>query len=204
MLISSHRSHSFGNKGFTLIELIVVISIMLVITSVFLFRQQQFNSSTLLRSLGYSVALSIRQAQVYGTSLLEFGGTFDAKSYGVNFNRNTPTTYVLFADTGSIPNGTYDGAAELVDTFNLGQGFTISKFCGILAVGGEVCSPSIDYLNIYFIRPDLDANFRSSNLAHTYTSAYIQVTAPGGATRNVTVSNTGRIAVCAFGTGAAC
>ena len=65
------RWFSRGSKrrGFTLIELLVVMSIMLILTSLFILRQQRFNSSTLLQSLAYSVALSVRQAQVYGTSI---------------------------------------------------------------------------------------------------------------------------------------
>src|SRR3989344_3869307 len=75
-------------RGFTLIELLVVLSIMLVITGVFLVRNQQFNSAILLRSLSYQVALSIRQAQVFGVGVKEDGagtGNFSARD-GVQFS----------------------------------------------------------------------------------------------------------------------
>ena len=42
--------------GFTLVELLVVIGIMLVISSMLLVRNSQFNSSILLRALAYEVA----------------------------------------------------------------------------------------------------------------------------------------------------
>src|SRR3569832_1656292 len=102
MSIFSHWSYS-GKRGFTLIELLVVISIMLILTSIFVLRQQRFQSSTLLRSLAYSVALSVRQAQVYGTSIREnVVGAFDtssaAKAYGVYFSSGSTGSYILFAD----------------------------------------------------------------------------------------------------------
>ncbi|MBC7836830.1 type II secretion system protein [Acetobacteraceae bacterium] len=231
MSISFHRFRSFGRGpvstrrhlrgGFTLIELIVVISIMLVITSFFLLRQQQFNSSTVLRSLAYSVALSVRQSQVYGTSVREFGGGFTAKSYGINFNTGnlaeTPVRYILFADFNN--NGVYNSGGspgEFVQDFKLGSGYTIVKFCGVGNLAGTIqsCSSggvgggtSISALNTYFIRPNLDANFRSCSdaacttpTAETYIGAYMQIRAPGGATRNIIIGTTGRIAVCGLNT----
>src|SRR3990167_11377146 len=64
------------SRGFTLVELIVVSAIILLITGFVMFQQAKFNSATLMRSLTYSVALSMRQAQVYGTSVREFSGAF--------------------------------------------------------------------------------------------------------------------------------
>ena len=89
MLTSFKHFRRFFSKrasGFTLVELIVVSAIILVISLFILFQQAKFNSSTLLRSLTYSVALSVRQAQVYGTSVRGFssGGTVAFGSgYGV-------------------------------------------------------------------------------------------------------------------------
>jgi len=193
---------SLGNaRGFTLIELLIVITIMLLLTSFFLLRQQSFNSSTILRSLTYSVALSVRQAQVYGTSVrafgVEFGGEFTAKSYGVHFINTQDDNYVLFADLND--NGQYDGG-ELVQAFELRQGYTINKFCGILASGGsEHCTDGggLQTLSIYFRRPNPDAQFTPSpSPGGAYSSAYVLIASPtGNAARRVTVYPTGQIEV---------
>jgi prepilin-type N-terminal cleavage/methylation domain-containing protein len=91
MSIFSQLSRFFGSprvrhaaKGFTLVELLVVFAIMTLITALILFQHRRFDSSTLLRSLAYSIALSIRQSQVYGTSVRQFGSNFNY-SYGVYF-----------------------------------------------------------------------------------------------------------------------
>src|SRR5690349_3018843 len=100
-------------RGFTLIELLVVSAIIILITGTILFRQQGFSSATLLRSLSYSIALSVRQAQTYGISVRESAtgsGTF-AAGYGAYFSNNgcglgTANRYSLFSDNNA--NGVYD------------------------------------------------------------------------------------------------
>lgn len=182
---------------------------MLILTSFFLLRQNQFNSSTIFRSLAYSIALSVRQAQVYGTSLRQANSTFTAKSYGVNFNTGNiaeaSPRYILFVDNDS--DGLYDptdSPSEFVQDFKINRSFTIRKFCAVLgsaqhcniesAGGGSVK----DALNIYFERPDLDAKFCTAASQCNYSEAYIQIQSGTGALRNVVVLSTGQISVCSL------
>lgn len=186
------------SKGFTLIELMVVVAIMVLITTAVLIRQSRFDSSTLLRSLSYSIALSIRSAQVYGTSVLgvKSGGvTLFAPAYGVYFNNQN--SYLLFADVNG--NGAYDPAVDtIVETYQVGAGFRISKFCGVLADGSKHCSSdgSLTWMTVYFKRPNPDALVASS-AGESYNGAYIQIIAINDAsnTHSISVSSTGEIAV---------
>lgn len=218
------RAHKDVRRGFTIVELMVVISIMLVLTLVFLLRQQKFDSSTLLRSLGYSIALSIRQAQVYGSSILEntpgaFAAGNAASSYGVHFS--VPEAYVLFADGNN--NGQYtSGTDQNIKIFLLNSGYTIQTFCGLrgatmdcyttcpttLPTGITSCTPgAITYLTILFKRPNPDACFASSlyptacSGTQVYSSAYLQIIGPDGVTtRSINATQTGAISVGAVGT----
>ena len=229
MLIFSHLSHYFSKgfipleiknlrflptrkrvgslTGFTLIELIVVSAIILIITAFIMFQQAKFNSATLMRSLTYSVALSIRQAQVYGTSVKEFSGAF-APGYGVQFPASgaSADTYYLFADIvpATVGNGAYDNTTEALPSFTLGKGYVIGSLCAVVS-GAGTCTP-VNYLTVFFRRPNPDACI-STNLAPgacapgaavAYSSAYITLKSTGNNdTRRVKVSNTGQIAVCA-------
>jgi hypothetical protein len=96
--------------------MLVVSSIVLLITAFVIFQQQKFNSSTLLRSLTYSVALTVRQAQVYGTSVRGFtssSGTTFGSGYGVYVSPtlscatgSAGSCYYLFADpAGALSDG---------------------------------------------------------------------------------------------------
>src|SRR3989338_5478037 len=133
------RRSSYKNpRGFTLIELIVVSAIIILITTFILFQQSKFNSSTLLRSLTYSMALSVRQAQVYGTSVRGFtpaagGSATFGSGYGIHFPAGaTPYQYYLFAATES-PNDNgqraADGSEDAVppSPFILGKGYSLSR-----------------------------------------------------------------------------
>src|ERR1700691_1591264 len=122
-IFSHHRS---SNRGFTLIELLVVVGIMVVISAFILVRQSRFDSSTLLRSLAYSVALSVRQAPIYGSSVLGtttpsaancVGGSYAsgvccADAYGIHIVAGS--SYTLFADLQN--DGHYD-AGDAIKTF---------------------------------------------------------------------------------------
>lgn len=54
------------HKGFTLIEFIVIISIFAIMAAVALFNFQGFRSNVAINNLAHDIALTIRQAQVFG------------------------------------------------------------------------------------------------------------------------------------------
>jgi len=182
--------------GFSLVELLVSVAIVTVITTVVLVKHSQFSGNILIENLAYDVALSIRQAQVFGLSVREFGvgsGTFDI-GYGVHFDSGVNDSYILFADRNR--NSVYDGSQEIVEVFTLRRGNTIAQLCGVLPNRTEKCSPGgIAYLDIVFERPDPDAIIKSDVAADTYTTARITVRSPRGVERNVVVIFTGQISV---------
>lgn len=216
-----------ASTGFTLIELLVVISIMLVLSSVFLLRQQKFDSSTLLRSMAYSIALSVRQAQVFGSSIRETSvgsGTF-ATSYGVYMSTGDLSHYYLFADNGdgvysgdTNSNGSCDAGEDCIVTkFTIGgsgSDYQIQKFCATTISGSiQYCSDvggGPTSLTIFFRRPNPDGCFATSldvsspcllPNPQVYQSAYIQVIGPDGVTtRSISVTQTGAISVGGAGT----
>lgn len=188
---SKYRS-SAPLGGFTLLELLVVMGIMLVITALILARHSQFNGTVLLRNLSYSVALSIRQAQVYGLSGRSVGG-IAATRFGVYFTVANPTQYVLFTDQDN--DGAYD-TGEDVEVFTLGSGYAISNLCANTGVV-EKCSGlgDIDRLVIMFTRPNPDARFITDITNETYVDATVTLLSSQGATRDIVVTTTGQIAV---------
>ncbi len=103
------------NNGFSLIELMVTISIFLLITTVTMVNYPRFSNKLSLDLLAQDVALSFRQAQIFGSSVFGAKGisgqatTFGA--YGVHFDAPIPNqpvyTYLLFADIGNSSHSTY-------------------------------------------------------------------------------------------------
>ncbi len=194
--------------GFTLIELLAVLLIMSLITLSLLVEQGKFDSSTVLRSLAYSVALSVRQTQVYGVSVVGVsvsGTNTYAPAYGVYITTvpyNAKKSYLIFGDTSPAGgNGQYDAGDVVAQSFSLNSGYTISKIC-VKSATNTYCGPQgLVTLEILFKRPNPDAQFvalKSDGSALSggpYSTAYIYVASPNGDTRAVTVSTTGEVAV---------
>ncbi len=200
--------------------------IMVVVTSAMLVRQSRFDSSTVLRSLAYGVALSVRQAQVYGTSVVGTSttqvacgtgfyntvtGNCYASAYGLYFSNAlstaVPSSYILFADLNG--DGKYE-TNEFVKSFFLPTGYTISNFCATNQSGVQRCEPaSISSLAIIFKRPNPDAQFVGLDASgnpigsplDVYSSAYVQVQSIADASNSKSISVTvpGEISVCVNG-----
>jgi|CXWL01.1.fsa_nt_gi prepilin-type N-terminal cleavage/methylation domain-containing protein len=190
-------------RGFSLLELLVVITIFSVISLVILANHSRFNSSVLLGSLAYKIALSVREAQVYGLSVQGQLSNVQGQlsnfqvGYGVHFAGGT--TYILFADLNA--NKKYDGTPtdSIVKSYTVSQGHTISEFCGIRSTGQHDCAVgnSITYLDVVFFRPNPDAIMTSSAFQYpsSYSSAEITVSSPAGSSRKVSIASTGQISV---------
>jgi len=216
----SSRGRACRPAGFTLIELMVVVSIMVLVTALILIRQSRFDSSTLLRSLAYSVALSVRQAQIYGSSVLGTStlqancvGNFNlslgacyANAYGIDINLSTPGNYVLFADLNN--DGKYE-AGESIKTFTLNNGYSILDICATAGGGTVYCkADGLTQLDIVFRRPNPEACFSSvlqsgvcaPGATQYYSQAVLKLvnSADTTNTRSVTVTQTGEVQVCAL------
>jgi hypothetical protein len=180
-------------------ELLVVMGIFGVISTVVLVNHSKFNSSVLLGNLAYSIAVSIREAQVYGVSVQQYNSNFQT-GYGVHMSESDPNSYILFADTNA--NNTFDSDEDsIVKQYTLNKQHSILKFCGVKSTGAEECSDSstpISHLDIVFFRPDPDANISSdktSDSAGMYSTAKITVGSASGEMRSLSVASTGQISV---------
>jgi prepilin-type N-terminal cleavage/methylation domain-containing protein len=195
-------------RGFTLIELVVTMGIMALITSVTLANHSKFGGQVMLRNLAYEMALIVREAQTYGVSVRKINigsGEFEA-GYGVHFNANNPTEYVMFADTytesGTLirgEDGMRNTVLEDVNTFKIGRGYKINKFC----VGPEespscreVCESCSGTLDILFKRPEPDAAIRFNGVESTlYERAQIELRSPRDDLMSVLIEVSGQISV---------
>lgn len=188
-------------RAFSIMELMVVVALFSVISLVVLANHSKFNSSVLLGSLAYNVALSVREAQVYGLSVQgrsEAGVVTNFQvGYGVHFTGNS--SYVFFADKNL--NKRYDGTPtdEIIKTYTLSSQHSVSRFCGITSAGASHCSDgtggtTISYLDIVFVRPDPDANMVSDQLSG-YSRAEVRVSSRTNETRIITIASTGQISV---------
>ena len=91
------------SDGYTIIELLVSISIIAVISGVFLMNYKAADRQFLLNQAVQQVASDLRQAQNYALGQKEFNGTPPEGGWGIYFRRVNPNDeyYILFADTAT-------------------------------------------------------------------------------------------------------
>ena len=209
-------------KGMTLVELMVVIAILMILSSVTIFNSSNLNSHTTTQNLSDDIALSIRKAQsyaigVHGTT----SGTFDY-GYGVNFTTNAPTniknessskSFILFTDidgdgaydhdsSGSC--GTPTATNECLEILNITSPDKVSAISFGLA-GREDPKPADadSSFDVVFKRPNPEPTFCYRNNTHSpcggekiyYLKVEVSNTKNQGVTKTIIVSNNGQISV---------
>ncbi|MFA6463473.1 MAG: hypothetical protein WCV55_00530 [Candidatus Paceibacterota bacterium] len=196
-------------KGFSLVEMMVVVTIVIVITSILLFKQSKFSSDILVTNAAYEVALAIRQAQVYGISSKQAStGTNLNVGYGIYLSSPVSNSFIIYSDAGyggnpvvypfnfntHIQNPT-ETEYTSVDSPRLTQGQTILRFCadGVCSSG---TATQLNNLDIGFIKPNPSAliyannsNIRSGN------ATIVVVSALGDKCRIVRITSIGQISV---------
>jgi len=201
-IIHNSRFNIQNSRGFSMVELMVTVSIFVVITGIVLVKNSGFNSSIRLTNLAYEVGLKIREAQTYGVSVKEFGvgtGTFTV-AYGVHFQKTSPTVFQFFGDANG--NMSYDAGNEFIDELSMVGGNRIKKMCVLSSSGAESCSDTglMDNLVILFQRPKFEAiiipRSGGAKLPGSYQSASIVVSSSDGVSeRTIGVHATGQITV---------
>lgn len=191
------KPHIERERGFSMIEMVVSVGILVVITSIVLVNHNLFGGNILVSNLAYDVGLSVRQAQVFGLSVREFGvgtGQFDI-GYGIHFDSDDFTTYRLFADINR--NKIFDIGDGTEEVFAIKRGFSIKQVCATNSASVELCTGSgINTLDVVFLRPDPDAYIRvDGDPVGLYGRARIIVQSPQGSEREVTVESTGQISI---------
>ncbi len=192
------------NKAFTLLEITVVVSIIILLSTIFLANYRGGEKQFALKRSAHQLSQSLRRAQEMAMSGQEFKGTFQG-GFGIHFtvtpeNENTGT-YTLFVDcepSGSESNKVFNGESsspcdncmgetcisdvetEKIETIFLEEGIKI----GELSV-----SP---FLDVVFFPPDPEVTI-NGNIA--ITSASISLTFDGQSQKIITINTVGLIEI---------
>lgn len=200
-------------RGFTLVELMVVLAIIVTITSIALTSQSSFNKTLILANTAYDIALTLRSAETYGISSRASGAAVNV-GYGVHLASGdiNANSFILFADTsggascvGQRPDCkpgdnvyTSGGSGDaLVQTYRLNNGIFIHNFCAYSGATGLCENPSgslsggLASLDIVFDRPNPDASIIANGTS--YTGACLALSSAQGGFRYISVASSGQI-----------
>lgn len=177
------------NSGMTYVELIVVLSIFSVMSSIILFNYGEFQAKVDIKNLASDIALKIIEAQKASLSgKLPMNGGYDATwkpSYGVYFNKPDADLNILDSDgvninkkfiyfvnlgtSGTPQNYIYDGASdctstsECLDKVSIAKGDYISDISLCSDSNCSSATPISASLSITFKRPNSGVFFAYSN-----------------------------------------
>ena len=197
-----------NNQGFSLVEVLVSISIIVMIISTVLYNYGGFNDRLAISAGAQEIAIAVRQAQTYGLTVKEVavgGGSFSS-AYGVYFDYNsTPTNYYIFADTNNnhkydVGSGCGSGSTECIEKFTLRNGVTITSVCNETACAPTGALSTVRMMDVTFLRPNPDATiyFTTAAGADVITNALtgkVVLTSNKGNTVTVTIESTGQVSV---------
>ena len=189
------------NAGMTYVELIVVLSIFSVLSSVAIYNYGDFQSSADIKNLASDIALQIVKAQkdsLSGLLPLQEIKTDWKPSYGVYFDLSKGETksFVYFVDGDN--SGTFDGVDEHLNDVLISKGSYISRVEVFYREKGSPEVPKLDNLTITFSRPNSGAVVKDNqNLIESAYLDYAGITilSPGGATSMIKVYASGRIQI---------
>lgn len=209
-------------QGVTLIELIIVVAIFGIVSSILLFNFSDFSTNVSLRNLTQEMALAMRKAQTYATSVR--GANASALSsypaYGISFSIENQTgayvpnskNFVIFADipnTGDIVgNKLYDNNGtcgipqsgdECVESLGIA---TADKIVGLTYIDGNgdvqyACGSlsATCMVNVLFHRPSPDADICvvQGSTCEQISNLNVVLRSAKGLEKTVSVWNTGQI-----------
>lgn len=201
----------FRVRGFTLVELIVSLAVILILTTILLWRYPETSVRLTLANMTHTVSLLVREAQVRGSAIDSMNSSLGG--YGIYLQWSQPDRLILFGDlvdeTVDMPynipigNGLYEDESvdETKTTTTLSKGYVISKLCvgtGFPFTCNDSHTPAISSLTISFTRPSpMPAIYINGSKSTSYAAACIELRSPryplSGHVRSVQVFSSGMI-----------
>lgn len=212
--MSQHSLFKFRrslDKGFTLMEMLVSVSVIGVVLAVIMTNQSAYTDAAGLSALTDDVGASLSEAQAYGIAVRErIPGSADfSSSYGISLSLLTSgdnMAYLTFADRNAneVYDGTWDcatgGSEECLSKTAIFRGNYLDQICAIRSSGGDQCSAP-RRLDVSFARPSLTARVKLFNEGGQDYSlpnmigAKLVFRSPEGLTRSVSIYMNGQVSV---------
>lgn len=192
-----HKNTQRVHSGFSLVELMVSISIVVLVMGVVLARHTKSNGAVLLRSQAYEVAFTAREVQLSAVSASSDAGVY-RNVLGVYFNTSVPNAFTVFKDTTGTTNYFFDTGEEFGLQGVIDKRFTLDA---IRVVSGGVETP-VAQIAVVFERPNFDARFYTgANTPVAASAVELDIRLKGAtgngveAVRTVEITQTGQIVV---------
>ena len=176
------------STGFTMLEMMVVMAIVLALTAIVIMYIPQFRDRSGLDLIAQEIAITVRQAQVYASGgKVQTAGTTIKPSYGVYFEQGADEFFLF---TNSDSNEGYQPDTEEEQKFEL-HGIVISQIC----VWDGTLDCTKNDLTVTYTRPQLSARICSDGDCGYSLAKIIIRTERSAKEKSITVHKNGQISV---------
>lgn len=145
--------HHRISRGFTVLELLVVMAIMSAITTILVSSFPRFGEVLAIDREAQLMALAVRDIEQRAVSTLEspiVAGQYQT-AFGVHFNQTDNKRYWLFSD--AVVQDNFLTAGEAIETVPIERGARIHRICK-LDSAGTACDTDLEELSVTYKRPN--------------------------------------------------
>lgn len=190
-------STTLGARGFTLIEVVVVIGVIAFIATITLISFPQFSERVGIEQEAGKLVLALRKAQSYALAVREFQpGSSLFPAYGVNVSMNNPLQYIIFGDP-NVTNRFENFLNEAVETVAVEKRVSISRICGnSQSIPQGSCA--LSSADIVYVRPapTIVLTGVDSGISALYNDIKVILRSfDGSIEKNVIIWSTGQISI---------
>ncbi len=183
---------SSSTKAFTLVEVLVVMSIFITVSIMVLAGGASGRGNLQLTNVGYELAVMLRQAQSYGVAVRGEGSDFDV-GYGVYAAGLNGGTVTFFSDIDQDRQYS-SGVDTVIETLAFPPGIGLDRVCVLNNAGSASCSTS-SALVVTFQRPNPEAVIRVAGATAEYPRGQFYLKSSQGYEQLVEIYTTGQISV---------
>lgn len=175
-----------NQKGFNLVEIMVVIAIISIMISVTVISYRDFESSKALSFGLKQFIMDFRVVQNNALGVLQHNGNIPDGGYGIRISTASDSSYILFADDGDH---IFDGGTEIISTEDLPPKVTINS---VTTTPADVGSGTVD---IIFASPygEVFVNKKSTSTEEKVIEVEIEICNSSSSCKTFVVNSEGLI-----------
>ena len=182
MKYKKQKSLPVGRQGFTLMELLIVIAVIGIISTMLVVNWRKNEKQYQLQRAAQEIVQNIRKVQDMALNSFKYEGEIPDYSYGLFFDKDDNNSYIVFGDRNG--NNTYQASDMQIENVSIETGIEINSL-----------SSENQNLHITFSLPDGFTGIEPSADSATIIIKKTGKSCPSNDCKNIIINKTGQITI---------